>query len=381
MKNNWKEFLYFSKTERNGLAMLTFLCLILLFSPLIFSYFSKPIPATDFSSFEKEIEQFQQPEPVLRGEIEIAPKPKDPFNFDPNQASKEAFLQLGLSAQVVKNLINYRNKGGRFFKKEDLQKIYGLDTATYQRLAPFIRIESKAPKQARQNSSPEDTSKVVSKNTTRLQSFDPNVASQEKLASLGLSPKVVRTMINFRSKGGSFRKKEDLQKIFGLSPEKYQELLPYIVIPNQQIIASKSPNSFPTKSSTLKIDINQASAEDWQQLNGIGPAYAKRIINWRNKLGGFSSTAQIGETFGFPDSVFQKIRPQLTASPILQKMNINEIQTAELQKHPYLNYKQANALIKYRENHGPYQNLDDLRQLKGLSPTIIDQISPYIAFE
>ncbi len=382
MKNDWKGFFYFTKTERNGLFILSVLCLLLLSLPNFFSWISPPASAIDFSSFEKEVNLLLVHEKTKTIAKKTIPKTNIPITpFNPNNISKEELLQFGLTEKVVNNLLNYRSKGGRFFKKEDLQKIYGLHPDTYQNLAPYIVLNN-TPQPNKEKKTTKESPLLVDHPIIERHPFDPNTATEEELLKLGIATKPVRTILNFRSKGGSFRKKEDFQKIFGISEEDYQTLEPYIHIQNS------APKETPTaaKISTISektitsLDINQSTPEDWQKIKGIGPSYAKRIVAWREKLGGFSQLQQVGETYGLPDSVFQKIRPILQVSPILKTISINSILVEDLQKHPYFNFKQAKAISNYRINHGPFKNWSDLQKVRALSAETLEKIKPYIDF-
>jgi len=204
--------------------------------------------------------------------------------------------------------------------------------------------------------------------------FDPNTADAATLVLLGLSERTAHTIEKYRQKGGRFRKKEDFAKIYGLSEEDYLRLEPYIRIPQKT-------NSPTTQRPNTSIDINLATAEEWQTLRGIGPGYATRIAKFRDKLGGFSSVAQVGETFGLPDSVFQQIEPYLVLSPIFRKLPVNTATEEELAGHPYLSDRQAHILVLFRENHGPFSGADDLRQIRAIPDSTRQKLIPYLSYE
>ncbi|MEN0003129.1 MAG: helix-hairpin-helix domain-containing protein [Bacteroidota bacterium] len=205
--------------------------------------------------------------------------------------------------------------------------------------------------------------------------FDPNQVSKTTLLELGLSPKCAQTLVNFRNKGGKFFAKADLKKIYGLADSTYQRLHPFIQLPPK-----RPKTTFAAKRAPISVDINQATAEEWQQLRGIGPYFAKRIIRFRESLGGFYQIDQVADTYHLPDSTFVQIRPFLTHSPIFRKLNINELEKEELAKHPYLNKKQATIIVAYRAEHGPFQDLDALKTALLALPVDWPQLSPYIEF-
>ncbi|MCB9282482.1 MAG: helix-hairpin-helix domain-containing protein [Lewinellaceae bacterium] len=210
--------------------------------------------------------------------------------------------------------------------------------------------------------------------------FNPNEASEDQLILLGLSQKTAGTIIRYREKGGKFRKKEDLARIYSLSDADYQRLEPYIDIPVSGSKGEKraSPSQ---QSRNLPIDVNQAGSEEWQTLRGIGPGYAGRILKFRDKLGGFTSIEQIGETYGLPDSVFQQIKPLLVLSPVFRTIPINRITEEELAAHPYLSRKQAHVILLFRENHGGFKSLDDLKPIRVLPDSTLQKLTPYLTFE
>ena len=112
----------------------------------------------------------------------------------------------------------------------------------------------------------------------------------------------------------------------------------------------------------------------------IGPYYAKKIVVFREKLGGFSSIEQVGTTYNLPDSVFQKIHPHLRYSPIFRPVAINMIPLDSLSQHPFINSRQAKAIINYRANHGVFKNEEDIRKVKVLSKEQLALLKPYLSY-
>ncbi|MEL7222270.1 MAG: helix-hairpin-helix domain-containing protein, partial [Bacteroidota bacterium] len=138
---------------------------------------------------------------------------------------------------------------------------------------------------------------------------------------------------------------------------------------------------YDAKNASVIIDINQATATQWQELRGIGPAYSERIVNFRDKLGGFVSVAQVAETYGLPDSTFQAIYLQLRPSAIFRSLSINHLGVGELAAHPYLSQNNARAIVRYREEHGSYKNAEDLGKLYSLTEKVKKNIVPYLSFD
>jgi competence ComEA-like helix-hairpin-helix protein len=127
------------------------------------------------------------------------------------------------------------------------------------------------------------------------------------------------------------------------------------------------------------IDINTADTTAFIALPGIGSRLAARIVNFREKLGGFYTVQQIAEVYGIADSVFQKIKPYLQLKdPSVRKLNINTATIDELKRHPYIRYQIANAIIAYRNQHGPYSNLEELKKLVLVTEDIYEKMRAYL---
>ncbi|HMP94320.1 MAG TPA: helix-hairpin-helix domain-containing protein, partial [Phnomibacter sp.] len=154
--------------------------------------------------------------------------------------------------------------------------------------------------------------------------FDPNTVSPEVLAKMGLRQKAIENIINYRNRGGRFKQPEDLNKLYGLLPHEKAALIPFASIaavsyptttgppkPDSMARVQQRQQAAAERVARLALDINGANQEAWEALPGIGPALAARILKFRNSLGGFYSINQVAETFGLPDSTFDRIRPYL----------------------------------------------------------------------
>lgn len=127
------------------------------------------------------------------------------------------------------------------------------------------------------------------------------------------------------------------------------------------------------------IDINTADSAAWEALPGIGPTLAARTIRFREKLGGFCTIAQVGETFGLPDSTFKKIQPSLRLHGIsLKKIDINEMDEKSLAQHPYIRYKLARLIVQYRSVHGLFSRSEELQNIPLVNDSIYRKLEPYI---
>lgn len=341
MKPNIKELFHFTRSERRGVVVCISLVLFLFLFPKVYAIFQKK-EVKNYTEFEEEIKAWEtglerkkaekqaaynskyskfrkkkersfssKKEKTSPSKVEISPQ-----YFSPNTASKAELLALGLPEKTVTTLMNFRNKGGRFYKKEDLKKIYGFKLDWYEQLAPFIQIEKKKHKE---------------KATYPKPKKNPETSSNTSVAKKETTP-------NF--------------------PKKKKHL-------------------------PVTVDINKASEEDFKKIYGIGTVFSKRMVAFREKLGGYARIDQIAEIYGLPDSTFQKIKPQLKLekSVVLKKININTATVNELKKHPYLKWRMAKTIVKYRTEHGHYKSIEDVAKCKAIDAKTLEKIKPYFSYD
>lgn len=217
----------------------------------------------------------------------------------------------------------------------------------------------------------------------RLHSFDPNVASVEEFEELGMPQWLAKRIDRFKSKGGKFFKKEDLLKIYDFPEPLYQKLIPYITIsaPQNDKFAKRSfILQEKTHKAPAKFDLNTVDTTRLIQLKGIGSKLAARIVKYRDVLGNFVSTSQIREVYGLDSLVVEEIlRYGYINNPQVRKINVNE-SSIEQMKHPYLKPYIAKAIVNFRNQHGKFQSIQDLKAIKLLTPDIIQKLEPYLAF-
>ncbi|MGB8193482.1 MAG: helix-hairpin-helix domain-containing protein [Chitinophagaceae bacterium] len=220
--------------------------------------------------------------------------------------------------------------------------------------------------------------------------FDPNTISANDWKRLGLRDKTIGTIQKYLSKGGHFYKPADIKKIYGLKPDEYERIAAYIRIERPEAHEpserksynapdrhAESPKKFAARISI--IDINTADTAGFVALPGIGSKLAARIVNFREKLGGFYSVEQVGETYGLPDSTFQKIRSWLSVQEgNIRQININTVTADELKLHPYIRWNLAGAIIRYREQHGTFKTLEELKQIVAINSETYAKIAPYL---
>ena len=399
MRKHFFEYLYLTRQERNGLLTTLLVSGLFFLIPTV-AYFFREKGATDFTHFLTDIEHFQQaksiePVPFFASNKynksftkQEAVPPTEPFYFDPNKASKTDFVKLGISERTANTIVNFRKTGAKFYKKEDLKKVYGFKEADYARLENFIQIEQQhKPKKKYASSSFADKKvpKAYDAPVINPTNFDPNTADEKMLLQNGIPPYVVKTLLNFRNSGAKFYQKEDLKKIYNLDEEIFTKIEPYIEIApmEKKVIVKASAWKNEEKDiveeefKNIIIDINNSTAEDWQKLRGIGPSFSKRIIKYRDRLGGFHTIAQVGEAYGLPDSTFQIIKPYLETSAILNKINLNQVTEEELKNHPYVSWNQAKVIISYRNMHDGFKSVEELLKIGAVKKDWFETVKMY----
>jgi competence protein ComEA len=221
--------------------------------------------------------------------------------------------------------------------------------------------------------------------------FDPNTASAADWQRLGVRDKTIATIQNYLSKGGKFYKPEDIGKIWGLHADEVERLMPYVQIAAKE--NSYAQSNYPQKNYETKtydkpkytpsvVDVNNADTAAFIALPGIGSKLAQRIINFRDKLGGFYKTEQVAETFGLPDSTYQKIRGRLSfTNTTVKQFNINTATVDEMKTHPYIRYAIANAIVQYRTQHGNFASVADIKKIMLVTDEVYEKVAPYLIVE
>ena len=299
-----KDFFNFNSSERNGILVLIMLIGIVAFIPRLYRYYGKP-PEVDSSEFQKEIEAFTR-------------NPDD-------------------------SVIESKSSGN-----EVKQTVHSIE---HEKITYFP--------------------------------FDPNNLPADKWKQLGLKDWQIRVIQNYESKGGKFHKKEDLKKIYGITQDQFETLEPFIIMPEanvktEPVKAITNPN---TRKSII-VDINSADTTTLQELKGIGPSFARRIVKYRDILGGYYKLEQLLEVYGFDQQRYDQVAAycQLGDGPF-RKLHLNTATTAELKKHPYLDYYIAKAIVDRRVAKGNFTSVSQLKEIPLISPELFEKISHYLTIE
>ena len=213
-------------------------------------------------------------------------------------------------------------------------------------------------------------------NTIILHAFNPNQIKEDDWIAMGLPAKTARTIQRYITKGGRFRKANDLRKIWGIRESDVERLLPYIQLEQPASIYPLTQTSSTSFNKYSPIDINEADSAAWASLPGIGKVLSKRIIHYKQRLGGFRSVEDLRQVYGLADSVYTKLLPYLRLSVAEKgKPNLNTLTAQRLSQIGGIDSEIAQAIVIYRQQNGPFQNLNGLRQLVFINDSLLTILS------
>ena len=250
----------------------------------------------------------------------------DSFLFDPNEADSTQLLRLGLAPFQVRSIYRYRAKGGRFSTKDDFRRVYRLTNEQWEHLSPLIRIASKY--------------QLV----PVVESADPRLSSIPRAKALGDS---VSDSLSVGSDSSA---------------------------------SAVAKPAYPKKlSGDETVDVNLADSALLCRVPGIGPYFSRKVLQYRRRLGGYTSTDQLLEIEDFPADALAWL--EVGDTSVLEKLQINSLSTRKLMKHPYMGYYRASEIADYRRVHGPIRGMEVLKSLPHFSEADILRLSPYISFD
>ena len=319
-----REFFYLQKSDRK--VILTLLLVIVVALTVIF--FAGGESDGEDSKELKSGEHAYHSEKILTDSPIDTPKKAELFPFDPNTADSTQLLRLGLQSWQVRNIYKYRAAGGIYRQKTDFARLYGLTVKQYRELEPYIRISD--------DYLPAST-----------------LLKQERRTSQG----------SFSQNRGNWtrnqrdRSRDSVRQNHGPVP----------------LIPLNSPKLRPGET----VVLNTADTTALKTIPGIGPYYARKIVQYGQRLGGYVNVDQLDEIEDFPSEA-KSFLVVCDAHP--QKLNLNKLSLNELKRHPYINYFMARAITDYRRLHGPLHSLNDLRLSRDFPQEVIERLEPYVEF-
>jgi len=210
--------------------------------------------------------------------------------------------------------------------------------------------------------------------------FNPNDYQLEDWMALGLSVKQSEVVCSFISRGISSN--QALEKIYVLPEELYNMIKDSTYYDRIEGAIDNAISTQDVDSSAIKtlLEINAANKEELIALYGIGEFYAKQIIKYREELGGFYVMEQLLEVWKMRLETYEKIVAQIRVdNSLIKKISINQVTIDELKIHPYLDYYQANSIVKMREQRQGYQQIEEILESELIDEEQYERILPYIS--
>lgn len=317
----WKDFFYFSRGQRVGIIFIIVLIVMAMTLNFLMPYFF-PLTITDDSAFKNEVETFKK-----------------------SLVSRDSLRQVKWQLAAEERQRLYEEK-------------YKNNSSSYQTYPTFEK----------------------KKDSYTLFAFDPNTIDSAGFVRLGLKTFVASNILKYRKKGGAFKSPTDFSRVYGVLPEKFKELEPYITI--AEVKQPVKSDAIPQKRTDLIVELNSADTTLLMQVKGIGRGYAKGIVRFRQSTGGFVSVDQLSEIYGMRPENLEKIRPYCSINAaLIQKIKVNIATAQRLDAHPYINFYQAKAIYELRRNKGKLKDINDLKVISELSADDLMRIKPYLSFE
>jgi competence protein ComEA len=248
---------------------------------------------------------------------------------------------------------------------------------------PVIVIESEKIEQLKSE---------YQKNQTRVQStyqrrskyrvppssFDPNDYSLKQWMYLGLSEKQAAVVLRFTARG--IRSDEDLSKIFVIPSALFERIKDSTYYSLVRSDYEKDKSNSEKKSTTVLVEVNHATQEQLETIPGVGSFYAKNIIRYRERLGGFIRKEQLLEVWKMDEAKYTEIVNYISIDANgLRKIKLNTVTAEELKAHPYLNWNIANSLIKIRERLGGYKSIEEIKESILVNEELFNKLKPYVS--
>ena len=221
--------------------------------------------------------------------------------------------------------------------------------------------------------------------------FNPNFITDYKGYTLGMTNEEIDRLLQYRKEGKWINSAADFKRVTGVSDSLLSELSPYFKFPDwvtnsrpkSNFKDYKSEKGFAEKPFAQKIDLNKATEVQLQQVSGIGEALSKRIISYREKLGGFSNDIQLYSVYGLEASVVQQTLNLFTVKTPknISKINVNTASASDISTIPGISFDMAKKIWEYRILHEKVNNIQELDKIEGMTERKLQLIQLYLSVE
>ncbi len=230
-----------------------------------------------------------------------------------------------------------------------------------------------------------DSLKQIASNSkqTEPRKFNPNFITDYSGYTLGMSPEEIDRLHQFREKDQWINSIADFKRVTQVSDSLLDEISPRFQFPDW--VTNPRPrktnwNSINEKSFAQKTDLNKATAEQLQEINGVGEVLSNRIINFRNRLNGFLIDDQLHDVYGLEYGVVKRILAEFTVKekPEVIKININTASASDMATLPFLSFNLAKEIVDYRLLHEGIKDIEELKNIEGFPKQKIERFALYL---
>jgi len=209
------------------------------------------------------------------------------------------------------------------------------------------------------------------------QAFDPNTLSKGEWMQFGLSEKQASIVLKFTKRG--IHSNDELQKIKFIPKETFENMKQFTRYPTVDHTEVERDTKSVLYSRPL-VNVSNATEQDLMNIKGIGPFFARQIIKYQQQLGGFVQKEQLLEVWKMTPEMYALIQDKISCeSSVIKQLSINQASAEELQAHPYLNWNQANSIVKMRVQKGGYKSIDEIRQSVIIDQETFEKVRPYLS--
>ena len=219
---------------------------------------------------------------------------------------------------------------------------------------------------------------------SKLYPFNPNYITDYKGYTLGMKVEEIDRLLRFRESGKWINSAQDFQKVTGVSDSLLNQISPYFKFPDWVTNPKPRKTSFNVSEKAvvnLKSDLNSASFEEILSIESLDPAIAKRIIEYRKKLGGFLDDRQLYDVYGISKEQVRQLQNvySVLSKPKINILNVNTASASDLSTVPFITFQLAREIVNYRLLHTQINDLDELLKIEGITPYKLDRIKLYLS--
>ena len=317
---------FLSRSDRRALLVLEWLLLVAVFGAGIYGWTRSsrrsPAAAADSTLYNNRAQTTEKPAYVYH----VDEEPVETFPFDPNTADSTTLLRLGLAPWQVRAIYRYRAKHGRYHSPEDFQRLPGMTGELWERLGPQVRIA--------------ECFRLLEPKPRSLQPRAPQRLPDKPLPSDSMA-----------------------------RPDS---------VASRPIVSADTVARIEKLQPGTLVDINTADTNELKRIPGVASYRARKIVEYRQQLGGYVAVEQVMEAAKMPDELLAWV--SVSAQPT-RKLDVNHLSVQRLMRHPYVSFYQARDIVEYRRKHGPLTSLDELSLLDTFPPEAIERLRPYVEFK